>query len=389
MSRLSVLAVAGCRPNFVKLGPLMRAMRRQDGLEPLLVHTGQHYDRRLSEVFFRDLGLPEPDVSLGVGSGSHAVQTARLMEGLERVLLERRPDLVLVVGDVNSTVAAALTAVKLGFPVAHVEAGLRSHDREMPEEVNRVVTDQLSDLLFATEPAAVENLAREGIAGDRVRLSGNVMVDALLGSLDRIERSEILARLALAPGGYAVVTLHRPENVDDPDDALGIVAALERIQRRLPVVFPVHPRTRARFEGTEAGRRIAAAPGIRPVEPLGYLDFLRLVQGAALVLTDSGGLQEETTVLGVPCLTLRPNTERPATVTEGTNRIVGTEPEAIVAAASQALAGDWPAGRVPELWDGAAAPRIAAAIAGEADRLRERYRRLRRRSTCERTATAA
>lgn len=386
---LQVLAVAGCRPNFVKLGPLMRAMRHRPGLEPVLVHTGQHYDKKLSDVFFRDLGLPEPDVSLGVGSASHAVQTARLMEGMERVLLERRPDLVLVVGDVNSTVAAALTAVKLGFPVAHVEAGLRSHDREMPEEVNRVVTDQLSDLLFATEASGVENLAREGIAAEKVHLTGNVMADALVGSLDRIARSEVLDRLKLEPGGYAVVTLHRPENVDDPDDALGVVAALEEIQRRLPVIFPVHPRTRARFDGTEAGRRIAAAKDLRPVEPLGYLDFLRLVKDSKLVLTDSGGLQEETTVLGVPCLTLRPSTERPATVTEGTNRIVGTETGTILDAAERALAGDWPAGRVPELWDGEAAPRIAAAIAAEEDRIRERYRRLRRRSTCERTATAA
>lgn len=386
---LQVLAVAGCRPNFVKLGPLMRAMRHRRGLEPVLVHTGQHYDKKLSDVFFRDLGLPEPDVSLGVGSASHAVQTARLMEGMERVLLERRPDLVLVVGDVNSTVAAALTAVKLGFPVAHVEAGLRSHDREMPEEVNRVVTDQLSDLLFATEASAVENLAREGIAAEKVHLTGNVMADALVGSLDRIARSEVLDRLKLEPGGYAVVTLHRPENVDDPDDALGVIAALDEIQRRLPVIFPVHPRTRARFDGTEAGRRIAAARDLRPVEPLGYLDFLRLVKDSKLVLTDSGGLQEETTVLGVPCLTLRPSTERPATVTEGTNRIVGTDTGAILEAAERALAGDWPAGRVPELWDGEAAPRIAAALVAEEDRIRERYRRLRRRSTCERTATAA
>ena len=386
MTPLRVLAVAGCRPNFVKLGPLLAAFRRCEEIEPLLVHTGQHYDRELSEVFFRDLGLPEPDVVLRVGSASHAVQTARVMVEMERVLLEHLPDLVLVVGDVNSTLAAALTAVKLGFPVAHVEAGLRSHDREMPEEVNRVVTDSVSDLLFATEESAVDNLRREGVPPSKVWLAGNVMADALLGSLERIARSDVLDRLGLERRGYAVLTLHRPENVDHAGGAAGIVEALEEIQKRVPIVFPVHPRTRGRFEELGLWKRLERARGIAPCAPLGYLDFLRLVRDASLVLTDSGGLQEETTVLGVPCLTLRPSTERPATVTCGSNRIVGRDPEAIVAAAREALAGDWPTGRVPELWDGRASERIAATLIDYQERIRALYRDLRRRTTCERAA---
>ena len=389
MTPLRVLAIAGCRPNFVKLGPLLAAFRRHEKIEPLLVHTGQHYDRELSEVFFRDLGLPEPDVVLRVGSASHAVQTARVMVEIERVLLEHVPDLVLVVGDVNSTLASALTAVKLGFPVAHVEAGLRSLDREMPEEVNRVVTDSVSDLLFATEASAVDNLRREGVPPFKVWLVGNVMADALLGSLDRIARSDVLDRLGLGRRGYAVLTLHRPENVDHAGGALGIVEALEEIQRRVPIVFPVHPRTRGRFEELGLWRRLERARGLHPTAPLGYLDFLKLVRDAALVLTDSGGLQEETTVLGVPCLTLRPSTERPATVTDGSNRIVGRDPAKIVAAAREALSGEWPAGRVPALWDGGASERIAAVLLDNAERIRALYRGLRRRTTCERAAATA
>jgi UDP-N-acetylglucosamine 2-epimerase (non-hydrolysing) len=383
---LSVLAVAGCRPNFVKLGPLLAALSRRDGIAPLLVHTGQHYDRELSEVFFRDLGLPAPDVALQVGSGSHAAQTARVMAAIEGVLLERAPDLVLVVGDVNSTVAAALTAVKLGIPVAHVEAGLRSFDREMPEEVNRVVTDAVSDLLFATEASAVGNLRREGVPPAKVRLVGTVMADALLASRERIARSDVRERLGLARRGYAVLTLHRPENVDHEAGAAGIVEALEKVQRLLPVVFPVHPRTRERFAAQGVWRRLERARGLAPIAPLGYLDFLKLTGDAAFVLTDSGGVQEETTVLGVPCLTLRPSTERPATVTAGSNRVVGREPAAIVAAARRALDGAWPSGRVPPLWDGRASERIAAILLEQAGRIRALYRGLRRRTACARTA---
>lgn len=395
MRPLRILAVAGCRPNFVKLGPLLKEARRHEALEALLVHTGQHYDRRLSDVFFRDLGLPEPDVHLEVGSASHAVQTARVMEGMEAVLLERRPDVVLVVGDVNSTVASTLTAVKLGFPVAHVESGLRSFDREMPEEVNRVLTDAVSDYLFATERSAVENLRREGVADERVHLVGNVMVDALLGSLETIARAGTRRRWNLEREGYAVLTLHRPENVDDPAAAGRIAAAVQELQRHVPVVFPVHPRTRERFRRMGLWDELEGAPGLILAEPLGYVAFLGLIRDAALVLTDSGGLQEETTVLCVPCLTLRPGTERPATVEEGTNRIVGREPGAIVRSARAALDGAGApapgsgAGRVPELWDGRAAERIVNVLLRDAEEIHDLHRSLRQRATCGRTPAPA
>ena len=390
MSDLRILCVAGCRPNFVKLGPVLREMRRHTSIRPLLAHTGQHYDRELSDFFFRDLQLPQPDISLAVGSGSQAVQTARVMEGLETALLEHRPDLVLVVGDVNSTVAAALTAVKLGVPVAHVEAGLRSFDREMPEEINRLVTDTIADLLFVTEASAVENLRREGIPAERVHLVGNVMVDALLGSLSRISASDVVGRLGLRERGYAVVTLHRAENVDDPATSAGLVAALETLCSLVEVAFPVHPRTRERLHSAGLLRRLEATPGLRLLEPLGYLDFLKLVKDAALVATDSGGLQEECTVLGVPCLTLREGTERPVTVIEGTNRIVGRNPAVIAAAAQRALDGGWDGGKQPYLWDGRAAERIVGILLERADEIRERYRGLRGRTlTCRQMRASA
>jgi UDP-N-acetylglucosamine 2-epimerase (non-hydrolysing) len=382
VSALRVLTVAGCRPNFVKLGPLLAEMRRRPGLQPLLVHTGQHYDREMSDVFFRDLELPAPDVWLDVGSASHAVQTARVMERLEPVLLELVPDLVLVVGDVNSTVAAALTAVKLGIPVAHVEAGLRSGDREMPEEINRIVTDALSDLLFATERSAVENLRREGVAEERIHLVGNVMVDALLASLDRVARSEVLERHGLEHRVYAVLTLHRPENVDAPERFEELVSAVEEIQREVRIVFPIHPRARLGSASREAWARLERAPGVTLTRPLGYLDFLRLVQEAAFVLTDSGGVQEESCALGVPCLTLRPGTERPATVAAGTNRIVGTRRVDVVAAAREALRGEGRVVRTPELWDGRAAERIAEILVARTPEIRASLSSLRARTTC-------
>ena len=387
--KLRLLAVAGCRPNFVKLAPLLAEMRRREGLEPLLVHTGQHYDVEMSDLFFRDLELPAPDFQLGVGSGSQAAQTARVMAEIEPILLESAPDLVLVVGDVNSTVAAALTAVKLGIPVAHVEAGLRSFDREMPEEINRVVTDGIADLLFASERSGVENLRREGVAAERVHFAGNVMVDALLSSLERIGRSRALEDWGLEPRGYGLLTLHRPENVDDAGNAAAIVDALARLDERLPIVFPVHPRTRERFRALGLWSRLESARRMRLAPPLGYLDFLRLVDRAAVVLTDSGGLQEETTTLGVPCLTLRPSTERPATIDQGTNRLVGRDADAIVAAALEALAGPPPDARRPELWDGRAAGRIVDVLLGDAGRIRGLYRSLRARTTCKRTLSSA
>jgi UDP-N-acetylglucosamine 2-epimerase (non-hydrolysing) len=345
-------------------------MRARPGrFEVRLVNTGQHYDRALSGLFFEELGLPRPDADLAVGSGSHARQTAEVMLRIEPEITERRPDWLVVVGDVNSTVAAALTAAKEGVRVAHVEAGLRSFDRDMPEELNRVVTDHLSDLLFASEPAAVENLRAEGIRGSRVRLVGNVMIDTLEKHRARAAVSDVLSRLEVAPRGYAVCTLHRPSNVDDPAVFARILGALERVGARAPVVFPVHPRTRARLAQRDAAR-LAASRAVRLCDPLGYLDFLRLMDDAAVVLTDSGGIQEETTVLGVPCVTLRENTERPITLSEGTNVLAGRDPEAIVRHALDAIDARRPArrappGRRPALWDGRAAERIVDALAAE------------------------
>jgi UDP-N-acetylglucosamine 2-epimerase (non-hydrolysing) len=347
--------VVGARPNFMKAAPVIRALAAR-GLPQTLIHTGQHYDAALSDVFFRELGLPEPDLNLGVGSGSHAAQTAAIMVALEGAFAELRPALAIVYGDVNSTTAAALVGSKMGVPLAHVEAGLRSFDMTMPEEVNRRVTDILSDLLFATSPEAIAHLAREGVAADRIRLVGNPMIDTLLANLDRFDPQRQRAALGIA-GPYAVATLHRPANVDHPEAARRLVAMLDAIAAQVPVVLPLHPRGRPTLEaaGLRDGERI------RVVEPLGYVDFLSLVRGAAVVVTDSGGIQEETTVLGVPCLTVRPNTERPITITHGTNRLV--TPESAPAEVAAVLGGSFvrPA-EPPPLWDGRAGERIAAEI---------------------------
>jgi UDP-N-acetylglucosamine 2-epimerase (non-hydrolysing) len=349
---MKVLAVAGARPNFMKIAPLMRTMQDRPEIDAHLVHTGQHYDRAMSQLFFEELRIPRPDVDLAVGSGSHAVQTAEVMKRFEPVLVEEAPDVVLVVGDVNSTLACTLVAVKLGVPVAHVEAGLRSFDRTMPEEVNRVLTDAVAEFLFVSEPSGVENLRREGIPAERVFFVGNVMIDTLLRHRRRSEHSDILERLRLHSRHYAVLTLHRPANVDDPDLLERLLETLDRIGRELPVVFPIHPRTRASFPGVEHFEHL------RVIEPLGYLDFLKLMGHARLVLTDSGGIQEETTALGVPCLTLRNNTERPATIEQGTNRLVGSDPEEVWKAAREVLHGRPQPFRIPELWDGRAAERV-------------------------------
>jgi UDP-N-acetylglucosamine 2-epimerase (non-hydrolysing) len=351
---MRLIAVAGARPNFMKVAPLMWEIGRRSDIEAYLVHTGQHYDERMSRLFFEELAIPRPDVDLEVGSASHAIQTAEVMKRFERVVLEQRPDAVVVVGDVNSTIACALTAVKLGVPVAHVEAGLRSFDRTMPEEINRILTDAISRWLFVTEPSGVENLRREGVPKDRVFLVGNVMIDTLLACRDLSARSTILDDLHLSGRVFAVLTLHRPANVDDPAVLAEILAAIGRIQRELPIVFPVHPRTRKALED----QRLGAMPGLILTEPLGYLDFMKLLAEARLVLTDSGGIQEETTVLGVPCLTLRNNTERPITIEQGTNHLVGLDPERIVAEARRVLSGPPKPGQVPDLWDGRAAARI-------------------------------
>jgi len=365
---MKILHVVGARPNFMKIAPIMHAMACDPNrFAQILVHTGQHYDDEMSQVFFDDLGLPQPDVYLGVGSGSHAEQTAKVMLAFEPVLKEQKPDLVLVVGDVNSTLACALVCAKMDVPVAHVEAGLRSFDRTMPEEINRVLTDQIADLLFTTERDADENLRREGVTEEKIHFVGNVMIDTLLRHKERALALDVLGEYGLQPQGYALLTLHRPSNVDVPEVLSGILDALAEIQARLPILFPAHPRTvrRVREFGFEA--RLAAMPYLRVTEPLGYLEFLNLMANARLVLTDSGGIQEETTILGVPCLTLRENTERPVTVTQGTNTVVGSDPQRIVAEALAILDGKGKAGRVPELWDGKAAERIVAILRRSAD----------------------
>ena len=360
---MKVINVVGARPNFMKVAPLVDAMkRREQQFTPLVVHTGQHYDTMMSDAFFKDLELPEPDLYLNVGSGSHAAQTAAVMERFEPVVLQEQPDWVLVVGDVNSTLACALVCVKLGIKVAHVEAGLRSRDRSMPEEINRLLTDQISDLLFTPSQDADENLRAEGIPEERIRFVGNIMIDSLLKQLPRAERSNIRQDLQL--NEYAVVTLHRPSNVDDPKTLQRILETLEQVSLRIPIVFPVHPRTEKMILGMEMAERLHYGKnGIMFTPPLGYLDFLQLYSGARLVLTDSGGIQEETTVLGIPCLTLRENTERPITVTMGTNTIVGTDPAKITSAAFAALDHKKSTERrIPPLWDGHTADRILDAL---------------------------
>jgi UDP-N-acetylglucosamine 2-epimerase (non-hydrolysing) len=359
---LKIVNIVGARPNLMKIAPLMRAYAEREEIEPLLVHTGQHYDANMSDLFFRQLGIPEPEINLGVGSASHAVQTAEIMRAFEPVVLEHQPDAVLVVGDVNSTIACGLVAVKLGVKLIHVEAGLRSFDRSMPEEVNRLLTDAISDLLFCSEPSGVENLRREGIAEEKVHLVGNVMIDTMLRHRERAERSTILDDLGLEAGGYAVLTLHRPSNVDDPAVLGKLLDALEVVQRDAPLVFPAHPRTRANLKRFGLADRVASLKGLRLLEPVGYLDFLKLLASARLTLTDSGGIQEESTILQVPCLTLRENTERPVTVEMGSNRLVGQDPERIVAAYRQVVEQGVGALKTPPLWDGRAAERIVEVL---------------------------
>lgn len=363
---MKIINIAGARPNFMKIAPLMAAFAEEPGIEPMLVHTGQHYDERMSELFFRQLRIPQPDIHLGVGSGSHAAQTAAIMTAFEPVVLEHRPDAVLVVGDVNSTIACGLVAAKLGVRLVHVEAGLRSGDRTMPEEINRILTDSISDVLFCSEPAGQQNLLREGVPQERIHLVGNVMIDTLIQNRQKAQASPILEELNLSPHGYAVLTLHRPANVDDPAVLGRLLDALETIQREVPIVFPIHPRTRKNLSASALAARLAGMPNLRLIDPAGYLEFLKLMSCAACVLTDSGGIQEETTILQTPCLTLRENTERPITAELGSNRIVGTDPEAILAAWREIRAGRWRQGQVPPLWDGQAARRIAKILASGA-----------------------
>ena len=353
---MKIINVCGARPNFMKIASVMRAYDAAGGFTPILVHTGQHYDERMSRSFFDDLNIPRPDINLEVGSGSHAAQTAAVMERFEPVVLEHRPDAVLVVGDVNSTVACSLVAAKLCVPVVHVEAGLRSFDRRMPEEINRVLTDAISDVLFVSEPSGVENLRRENIADEKIHFVGNVMIDTLMQHRRRAAESTILADRGLETGNYVVITLHRPSNVDDPEVFSRLADVIDEIQGDLPTVFPIHPRTRARLEEMNLAGRLQL------LDPLGYLDFLKLTADAAVVLTDSGGIQEETTILGVPCLTVRENTERPVTITDGTNQLVGTDPEAIRTGYSKARAMGRGVKTIPERWDGKAGERIATIL---------------------------
>ncbi|HHM05324.1 MAG TPA: UDP-N-acetylglucosamine 2-epimerase (non-hydrolyzing) [Gammaproteobacteria bacterium] len=366
-----VLCIAGARPNFMKIAPVMAALRAPESpLAVRLVHTGQHYDVAMNERFFEQLGIPMPDIHLEVGSASHAVQTAEIMRRFEPVVDEEEPDAILVVGDVNSTIACALVAAKKGVAVAHVEAGLRSYDRAMPEEINRVLTDQLSHWLFTTERLAHDNLRREGVADENMHFVGNVMIDTLFRNRQRaVAAGETFARAGwantrLAAGAYGVLTLHRPSNVDDPATLKRLLEVLRELGADLPLAFPVHPRTRSRIQAAGLAGYLDGE-NIFPLEPVGYLEMLGLMRGARLVLTDSGGMQEETTALGVPCLTLRENTERPITIEHGTNTLVGINPERIRACFKEVLTSGGKAGRVPELWDGRAAERIAAILAGD------------------------
>jgi UDP-N-acetylglucosamine 2-epimerase (non-hydrolysing) len=358
-----VLHVVGARPNFMKMAPLVRALwAKPAGYEHLLVHTGQHYDEHLNDAIFRDLGLKAPDVHLGSGSGSHAEQTGRVMVAFEKLVQERRPSLVVVAGDVNSTLACSIVAAKANVPVAHLEAGLRSGDWTMPEEINRLVTDRLTKLHLTPSPDADENLRREGVNPDSIVRVGNCMIDSLVLHVDAARRGGALARFGVASRGFALLTLHRPSNVDAPERLTRLVKVLSTIGARLPVVFPVHPRTRARLEAAAIPLAELSARGVLLSEPLGYLDFLQLEDAAAVVITDSGGVQEETTALGVPCLTVRDNTERPITLTDGTNKLVGSNPDVLPGEVDAVLSGQARRGKVPELWDGKAGERAAEAI---------------------------
>ena len=358
-----VILVVGARPNFMKIAPIHAELARR-GIAQILLHTGQHYDENMSKVFFDDLGMPQPDIYLGIGSGSHAVQTAKVMVEFEKVCNEHKPSMVVVVGDVNSTVACSMVCAKEWIPCAHVEAGLRSFDREMPEEINRLVTDAIADLLLTPSPDGDENLRKEGVAEERIKRVGNIMIDSLFNNLERSKSSTIHADLGLEKGTYGVLTLHRPSNVDEKDAFMRILTALEQIGERIPLVFPLHPRTRIRAEEFGLTERLESIPNIVLTGPAGYLDFVALMAESKLVLTDSGGLQEETTALGIPCLTLRENTERPITVTEGTNTIVGNTTDVILDAANDILDNGGKAGRIPDLWDGHTAERIADIIEG-------------------------
>jgi UDP-N-acetylglucosamine 2-epimerase (non-hydrolysing) len=357
-----VIVIAGARPNFIKIAQLMRELKmNKDSFDTLLVHTGQHYDFDMSEVFFKNLKIPKPDIFLNIGSASHAVQTARIMSAFEKVIIEQKPDLVIVLGDVNSTLACSLVASKLGIAVAHVEAGLRSFDRAMPEEINRIVTDALSDYYFVSEKSGVRNLKKEGVNSGQIHFVGNIMIDTLLFNIDKIKKSDILTKLGdggIKPRNYSVLTLHRPSNVDSEKSLAEIYDILLSVSRKINIVYPVHPRTRKMIETHNFLDKFKSLKNLVMTEPVGYIDFIKLVKESVFVLTDSGGIQEETTVLKVPCLTMRENTERPVTVKEGTNILVGRNKRKIVSAVNKILQGKWKKSDIPEFWDGKTAERI-------------------------------
>jgi UDP-N-acetylglucosamine 2-epimerase (non-hydrolysing) len=355
---LRIINIVGARPNFMKIAPLMAEYKKHPEIEPILVHTGQHYSEEMSQLFFDQLEIPRPNINLEVGSATHAVQTAEIMKRFEPIILDYNPDVVLVVGDVNSTLACALVAVKMDVKVAHVEAGLRSYDRQMPEEINRILTDSISDILFCTEKSGMDNLVREGLADEKIFLVGNLMIDTLLKNKVKVDESRILDELGLEPEGYGVMTLHRPSNVDNPEVFGRILDALELIQRDVPILFPIHPRTSKNFDGSALRERIRSIPNLRLLKPLGYLDFIKLMKTSRFVLTDSGGIQEETTVLNIPCFTLREKTERPITTEMGSSKLVGTDTNRILSAYHTVASGQWSDADIPSLWDGMAAERI-------------------------------
>lgn len=360
-----ILLVAGARPNFMKLAPLYNELRKSDRYQPLVVHTGQHYDRQMSEVFFDQLELPKPDIYLGVGSGTHGLQTGKILIEIEKVLIDEKPDMVVVFGDVNSTLAAAIAAVKLEIPIAHVEAGLRSNDWSMPEEINRLVADRLSTLLFTTCEDANVNLLNEGATEDQIKFVGNIMIDSLCRYLPRLDDVDTSSMPDVKPGEYILVTVHRPGNVDNQENLRKTVRMLDGLTDIAPVVFPIHPRTRKKlieFELADSSERILEKHNLHLTEPLGYLEFVRLERDAVVVVTDSGGVQEETTYLGVPCLTVRPNTERPVTITDGTNELIGLDPEKVIHRVSTHMESDHSDTRCPLLWDGKTAGRIVAEL---------------------------
>jgi UDP-N-acetylglucosamine 2-epimerase (non-hydrolysing) len=365
VKKIKILVIAGARPNFMKVAPLLREFRKQGNrFRVKLVHTGQHYDFKMSDVFFRDLGIAKPDIYLGVGSGSQAVQTANLMTAFEKVLLQEKPDWIIVVGDVNSTLACSLVASKMNVKVAHVEAGLRSFDRAMPEEINRIVTDNLSDALFVSEQSGLVNLKKDNIAKSKIFFVGNVMIDTLLYQMPRIDQSKILSQLNLLPGAYAVLTLHRPSNVDSRPALLEIHKILHTISSKIKIVYAIHPRTKKMIETHGLEKLFNSITNLLLIEPLGYMDFIKLVKHSCFVLTDSGGIQEETTVLKIPCLTMRTNTERPVTIKQGTNILVGRDSSKIIRFSSRILAGKNKRGKTPLFWDGKAAQRIVKIMTG-------------------------